>query len=391
MRSNILNNDMEVSIHMDTKDCYDYIIEIYEYHENREVSIEAFLDSSDIIDYETERNDEDGYFRFYVFGKMSQRQALKFLSLFSNIQLKYYDRNRYEMYEDKERVELLSDYKYPDFTEELIKRRNGNFLDMTGFDFRGVKSFIFEEHMDQRLLHEITSINMTGVDTSGLQKLSFQDMSSLTYIHGLGDLDVSNIINMDLMFYKCRKLEQVDLDKWDIRKVITMHAMFFECNKIFEINGLDKWNTKSLKQVTSMFTQCNNLKTLDISGWNLKNVRELNYMFGNCISLETINMTNVDLSRVTDMYSMFHGCCSLKKITGHEKWDVSNVKSMIEMFYSCEELVKLDISKWNTESLRQTTSMFLGCRSLVSIGDTSKLNLNNLFDLSCMFYECTKL
>ena len=49
---------------------------------------------------------------------------------------------------------------------------------------------------------------------------------------------------------------------------------------------------------------------------------------------EVVDLNFIDTSLITDMSYIFSGCNNLQSLD-ISKWDVSNVKYMIDMFYDC--------------------------------------------------------
>ena len=100
-----------------------------------------------------------------------------------------------------------------------------------------------------------------------------------------------------------------------------MHGMFRECNKLKEIKGIEKFETSQVTDMSNMFYGCKELEKLDLSKFNT--------------------------SKVTNIYGMFHECNKLKEIKGIEKFELSQVTDMSNMFYFWKELENLDLSKFD--------------------------------------------
>ena len=140
----------------------------------------------------------------------------------------------------------------------------------------------------------------------------------------LSNLDVSNVENMQSMFYGCESLKSLDLSGWDVSNVTDMHGMF---------------------------EYCISLESLDLSGWDVSNVTDMNGMFYECSSLVSIDgISDWDISQVTDMENMFNKCSSLESLV-LTSWDTSSLKDEDNVFRSCTSLVYLDISSWDNSSL----------------------------------------
>ena len=66
----------------------------------------------------------------------------------------------------------------------------------------------------------------------------FNELAEVKYIIGLENWDVSNVENMECMFWDCKKFNS-DLSNWDVSSVKTVVEMFDGC--------------KSLKQIPSWY------------------------------------------------------------------------------------------------------------------------------------------
>ena len=60
------------------------------------------------------------------------------------------------------------------------------------------------------------------------------------------------------------------------------------------------------------------------------------------------------------------------------------IKSSNYMFFNCNSLISLDLSKFNTKYITNMKSMFYGCISLISL-DLSNFNTQNVKEMELMF------
>ncbi|MCD7950140.1 MAG: DUF285 domain-containing protein, partial [Erysipelotrichaceae bacterium] len=70
----------------------------------------------------------------------------------------------------------------------------------------------------------------------------------------------------------------------------------------------------------------------------------------------------------------FKNCTS---IDFNDCFYTSNVTTMIEMFYNCQELTELDLSSFDTSNVSDMSYMFYRCRSLTEL-DLSSFNTSNV-------------
>ncbi|MBQ5351045.1 MAG: BspA family leucine-rich repeat surface protein, partial [Bacteroidaceae bacterium] len=86
----------------------------------------------------------------------------------------------------------------------------------------------------------------------------------------------------------------------------------------------------------------------------------------------------------------FDGFKNLKKIEGIENLNTSNVTDISGMFYGCENLTSLDVSKFNTSNVTDMCGMFSECNNLKSL-DVSNFNTSNVTNMHGMFSGCKSL
>ena len=147
---------------------------------------------------------------------------------------------------------------------------------------------------------------------------------------------------------------------YDVSDVTNMNCMFFYCDHLTELN-VSSWDTSMVTQANGMFSTCNSLTNLDVNGWNTSNIEKMQSMFVNCYSLSSLDVSLWDTSKATDMSFMFFECSGLKELNLAD-WDTSNVTDMSYMFYNCSGLQALDISQWDTSSLENKEQMYTGTK-----------------------------
>lgn len=122
------------------------------------------------------------------------------------------------------------------------------------------------------------------------------------------------------------------------------------------IDVSDVYNMDGLFNITEYGKQIE-IGNIKIDDWNVSNVRSMRNMFLKC-STFNCDISNWDVSKVSDMSGMFYGCKEFNQDIS--KWDVSRVEIMDDMFNGCKKFNQ-DISKWNVSKVVSMERMFSAC------------------------------
>ena len=139
-------------------------------------------------------------------------------------------------------------------------------------------------------------------------------------------------------------------------------------NSFEEVKRLKKWrkknddykydNEKEIKEKCKIkinnkkipFSYChkfNKKGKYEIEYLFTENLNKADYLFYECNSLINIDLSKFDSQNVNDMRYMFSGCSSLKNID-LSYFNTKNVIDMTDMFSGCESLINIDLSHFNT-------------------------------------------
>ena len=88
-----------------------------------------------------------------------------------------------------------------------------------------------------------------------------------------------------------------------------------------------------------------------------------NYMFYSCDSIIKLDLSNFNTKNVTDMSFMFSYCKNLKSLD-LTNFNTENVTNMESMFYLCKSLTSLNLSSFNFGKVDNMENMFAYCSSL---------------------------
>ena len=119
------------------------------------------------------------------------------------------------------------------------------------------------------------------------------------------------------------------------------------------------------------------------------NLTNTNYMFYKCEYLIKIDLSKLNTENVKDMNHMFSECKSLTNID-LTNINTKNVDDMKYMFRGCSSLTNINLSSFDTKKVKYMESMFDGCQSLISL-NLSNFKTENVINMKYMFYKCSSL
>ena len=162
----------------------------------------------------------------------------------------------------------------------------------------------------------------------------FYDFGYLAEIENISYLNTSEMTDMSYMFYRCEKLQSLDLSNFNAAMVTDMHYMFYDCSNLQSIN-LSNFNAEKVTNMSNMFSDCPKLQSLDLSSFNTEMVETMRAMFSDCPKLQSLDLSNFNTEKVTDMSYMFNNCSMLQSIIISKDFTTKSMKSDTYMFVQC--------------------------------------------------------
>ena len=263
------------------------------------------------------------------------------------------------------------------------------------------------------VLCPLAEINTTGVidgqtytkrDRQGLQYLianqtywpnlttsctsDVSDMTNLfkdTNFNGdIASWDVSNVVNMDLMFAAASNFNQPlnnwnvgrvtimksmfdsatnfnqPLNTWNVGQVTTMDYMFFLATDFNQ--PLNNWNVSQVTTMESMFDHAINFNQ-PLNNWNVRKITNMNYMFYNATNFNQ-PLNNWNVSQVTTMEGMFSYAINFNQPLN--TWNVRQVTNMNYMFYDATNFNQ-PLNNWNVINVLYMDQMFQGAAEFYNV------------------------
>ena len=118
-------------------------------------------------------------------------------------------------------------------------------------------------------------------------------------------------------------------------------------------------------------------------------LKDCSNMFYNCNCIKSINLSKLHTKNVTNMSHMFYNCDNLSNIN-LSNFNTENVINMSNIFSRCYNLENIDLSSFNTKNVINMNNMFHSCDKLINL-DLSSFDTKNVIDMSYLFSYCNSL
>ncbi|MBP1539806.1 MAG: BspA family leucine-rich repeat surface protein, partial [Prevotella sp.] len=186
----------------------------------------------------------------------------------------------------------------------------------------------------------------------------FNSCANLTSITGWENLNTSEVTNMREMFSDCRKITNLNLNKFNTSKVTNMSGMFQSCIALNKISLPYTFYTSNVVDMSYMFYDCTSLSSFNfLTYFNTSKVTDMRYMFYECDAVTTLDLSTFDTGNVTNMVSMFGDCENLTTIYIGSGWSTDNLtgtNSSYAMFANTKQIRGMQGTTYNASYVDKT-------------------------------------
>jgi len=184
-------------------------------------------------------------------------------------------------------------YMYGAYAPEM----NDVYIEQVDMWYAPLKKYV--DKMLNQLVAELTKV--VARDKEHLKELIKKAIEEKGPNCDLNFIDVSHVTDMGHLFHDT--VFNGDISKWDVSNVTNMDGMFF---KAWKFDGdISRWNVSKVTDMTSMFS-CGSAFNGDISRWDVSNVKKIRAMF--CQSAFAGDISRWKVADNLDMTHMFEKC-----------------------------------------------------------------------------------
>ena len=168
-----------------------------------------------------------------------------------------------------------------------------------------------------------------------------------------------------------------DTTEWDGKTYWGDGTADYELSHTYEKHGTYTVKTKLMcsdDKTRLVLVACKNVN---------RNITNVSHLFYGCESLISVDMSRFKTNNITDMSYMFYGCTALENLN-MRGWDTSIVINMKYMFGACGKLKDLQISHFNVSNVTDMSYMFIGCGGIDG-SHFKNWDVSNVVDMRAMF------
>ena len=193
----------------------------------------------------------------------------------------------------------------------------------------------------------LTELDVSHFNTSNVTSMGgmFNGCRALKKLD-LRNFDTKNVTAMSTMFQSCSNMEELDISSFNTSAVTNMSRMFYAFGtgpKVIKTLDLRHFDVTNVIDMQYMFYNCTGLTTIDLSTWDTPNIQNVSYMFYGCSSLSTLDLRNFDFTKITNStyYSNVfngvpNGCRVIVKDEANKTWclnkkSFTNIKTVDEL------------------------------------------------------------
>lgn len=254
-------------------------------------------------------------------------------------------------------------------------------------DFIDIESF---RGMFPRTVRHVRFFNCTAIRLDSMRKM-FDKLWHLERVEFRGN-DFRALRDISYMFRECSSMKYVDgLYDLDVSRVKKARNIFECCSALVSLHGLDLWKTDNFENLVEMCACCYHLEDFSaLRGWRVDELIDASSAFLNTAMTNTADLLYWRPKKLICAANMFRGS-KVNTLAGLCFWRLDGGVIADHMF-SGTQVIRLEgIESLITESMVKTRGMFFWCKELTDVSAIYNWEASGVVDASDLFRYCARL
>lgn len=271
--------------------------------------------------------------------------------------------------------------------QEVLARVPAISITFRKCDFIDVESF---HRMFPRTVRHVRFFNCHALRLESMRKM-FDKLWHLERVEFRGN-DFRALRDISYMFRECSSMKYVDgLYDLDVSRVKKARNIFECCSALLSLTGLDLWNTHNFENLVEMCACCYHLEDFSaLRGWRVDKLIDASSAFLNTAMTNTADLVHWRPKRLICAANMFRGS-KVNRLAGLCFWRLEDGVIADHMFSGTQVISLEGIESLITESMAKARGMFFWCKELTDVSAIYNWAASGVVDASDLFRYCARL
>ena len=271
--------------------------------------------------------------------------------------------------------------------QEVISRVPATSVTFRKCDFIDIESF---RGMFPRTVRHVRYFNCHALRLVSMRKM-FDKMWNLERVEFRGN-DFRALRDISYMFRECSSMKYVDgLYDLDVSRVNMARNILEGCSALVSLTGLDLWRTDNFENLVEMCACCYHLQDFSaLRGWRVDKVIDASSAFLNTEMTNTADLVYWRPKKLISAANMFRGS-KVNRLAGLCFWRLDDGVIANHMFSGTEVESLTGIESLITGSMVKIRGMFFWCKLLRDVSAIYNWEASGVVDASDLFRYCMRL
>ena len=271
--------------------------------------------------------------------------------------------------------------------QEVLSRVPATSVTFRKCDFIDIQSF---RGMFPRTVRHVRFFNCHALKLESMRKM-FDKLWNLERVEFRGN-DFRALRDISYMFRECSSMKYVDgLYDLDVSRVKKARNIFECCSALVSLHGLDLWRTDNFESLVEMCACCYHLEDFSaLRGWRVDELIDASSAFLNTAMTNTADLLYWRPEKLMCAANMFRGS-KVNTLAGLCFWRLDDGVIADHMFSGTQVVSLEGIESLITGSMVKARGMFFWCKELTDVSAIYNWEASGVVDASDLFRYCARL